>query len=186
MNNNNPSKLSDPLSGLFAAQVNSNGLVSFNTEMPTYYNVPFPLDYPALAAFYGNVDLRGSGQVYYRVATDPRARALADELVARLYPRYGGGRFAAAAVVVATWHQVGYYKKNADKTNTFQVAIATDGAESFVQFIYPSPVQWVQSFGGLDVVGLPDAKAQAGFSAADGRIHVLRGSGSDQIHNLDR
>lgn len=160
--------------------------MSFNNEMPTFFNVPFPLDYPALAAFYANVDLRGSGQVYYREDRDQRTLAHANGLVSRFYPRYQG-RFTATSVFVATWHRVGYYKKNADRTNTFQVAVATDGHETFVQFAYPSPVQWVQSFGGLaDEVGLPDAKAQAGFSAADGRIHVLRGSGSDQIHNLDR
>lgn len=166
-------------------QVNSNGLVSFNNEMPSFFNVPFPLDYPALAAFYANIDLRGSGQVYYREARDQRTLAQADDLVSRFYPRYRG-RFAAASVFVATWHQVGYYKKNADRTNTFQVALATDGHETFVQFAYPSPVQWVQSFGEMAAVGLPDSKAQAGFSAADGRIHMLRGSGSDQIHNLDK
>lgn len=165
--------------------MNSNGLVSFNNEMPSFYNVPFPLDYPALAAFYANVDLRGSGQVYYRETRDPRVAAQATALVGRFYPRLRG-RFAAAAVFVATWHRVGYYKRNADKTNTFQVAVITDGRESFVQFAYPAPIQWAQSFSGLAEVGLPDAKAQAGFSAADGRIHVLRGSGSDQIHNLDK
>lgn len=165
--------------------MNSNGLVSFNNEMPTFFNVPFPLDYPALTAFYANIDLRGSGQVYYREARDPRTLSLANDLVARFYPRLRG-QFAAASVFVATWHRVGYYKKNADRTNTFQVAIITDGRESFAQFVYPSPIQWVQTFSGLAEVGLPDAKAQAGFSAADGRIHLLRGSGSDQIHNLDR
>ncbi|KAL5241702.1 hypothetical protein ACI65C_009112 [Semiaphis heraclei] len=166
--------------------VNSNGLVSFNNEIPTFFNVPFPLDYPALAAFYANVDLRGSGQVYYREDRDPRTLGHVDSLVSRFYPRYQG-RFAATSLFVATWHRVGYYKKNADRTNTFQVALATDGHETFVQFAYPSPIQWVQSFGGsADEGGLPDAKAQAGFSAADGRIYMLRGSGSDQIHNLDR
>lgn len=108
--------------------MNSNGLVSFNNEMPTFYNVPFPLDYPALAAFYANVDLRGSGQVYYREARDARTAAMATALVGRFYPRLGG-RFAAAAVFVATWHEVGYYKKNADKTNTFQVGV---GFASFI------------------------------------------------------
>lgn len=165
--------------------MNSNGLVSFNNEMPTFYNVPFPLDYPALTAFYANIDLRGSGQVYYRETRDSRILSQVNDLIARFYPRFQG-QFVATSVFVATWHQVGYYKKNADKTNTFQVTIITDGRESFVQFVYPSPIQWVQSFSEIAEVGLPDAKAQAGFSAADGRIHVLRGSGSDQIHNLDR
>ncbi|XP_050523369.1 nidogen isoform X2 [Daktulosphaira vitifoliae] len=164
--------------------INSNGLVSFNSEMPTFFNVPFPLDYPAMAAFYANIDLRGSGQVYYRESRDSRVLGQVNELVRRFYPRQS--QFRAATAFIATWYQVGYYKKNADKTNTFQVVIFTDGFETFVLFEYPEPIQWVQSFSGIAETGLPDAKAQAGFSAADGRIHVLRGSGSDQIFNLDR
>lgn len=166
-------------------QVNGNGLLSFNNELSSSTSSPFPLDYPAMAAFHANIDLRGSGQVFYRESADPRILSQATGLVSRFYPRFRG-RYAATAVFVATWYQVGYYKKNADRTNTFQVAIITDGHESFVQFIYPSPIQWVQSYSGQSDAELPDAKAQAGFSAADGRIHMLRGSGSDQIRNLDR
>lgn len=33
---------------------------------------------------------------------------------------------------------------------------------------------------------MPDARAQAGFVAGDGRFHVLKGSGSDQVSNLNR
>lgn len=166
-------------------QVNSNGLLSFNNEFPTSTNLPFPLDYPAMAAFYANIDLRGSGQVFYRESADPRILSQATALVGQSYPRFRG-RYAATAVFVATWYQVGYYKKNADRVNTFQMAIITDGQESFVQFVYPSSVQWVQSYSGQSDTGQPDAKPQAGFSAADGRIYMLRGSGSDQIRNLDR
>ena len=39
-------------------QVNENGLLSFLTEIPTYFNVQFPLDYPLLAALYSDIDCR--------------------------------------------------------------------------------------------------------------------------------
>lgn len=177
----------DLLTGVL--QVNSNGLVSFNNEIRSFSNELFPLDYPALSAFYANIDLRGSGQVYYRETADQRTLSQADRLIGRFYPKFQE-QFRASSVFIATWYRVGYFKRMADKTNTFQVAIVSDGHETFVQFIYPEPIQWVQSSlaDDLDLIDprAVKAKAQAGFSAADGRIHMLRGSGNEQLHNLDR
>lgn len=163
-------------------QVNGNGLLSFYNEMPTFTNLSFPLDSPAVAAFYANFS---SGQVFYRESVDPMILSQATEQVNRFFPWFRG-QYSATAVFVATWYQVNYYQKNAFWTNTFQVAIITDGQESFVQFIYPPPFQWVESYSSSVDTGLSDAQAQAGFSAADGRTHMLRGSGSDQIRFLDR
>ena len=39
-------------------QVNENGLVSFLTEIPGFFNVEFPLAYPLIAALYSDVDTR--------------------------------------------------------------------------------------------------------------------------------
>ena len=47
-------------------QINSNGMLSFMTELPNFYNVPFPLDYPLIAPLYSDVDTRAAGNVYYR------------------------------------------------------------------------------------------------------------------------
>ncbi|KAF0308455.1 Sushi, nidogen and EGF-like domain-containing protein 1 [Amphibalanus amphitrite] len=47
------------------AYINSNGLLSFMTELPNFYNVPFPLDYPLIAPLYSDVDTRGAGDVFY-------------------------------------------------------------------------------------------------------------------------
>ncbi len=44
-------------------QINENGLVSFMTEVPSFYNVEFPMDYPIIAPFYADIDLRKAGQV---------------------------------------------------------------------------------------------------------------------------
>lgn len=47
-------------------KVNQNGLVSFLTDIPTFVNMQFPLDYPTIAPFYTDVDTRSQGFVYYR------------------------------------------------------------------------------------------------------------------------
>lgn len=71
------------------------------------------------------------------------------------------------------------------QVNTYQVVIATDGEETFVEFLYPQGgIQWVQGTG--QDSGLPDARAQAGFVSVNGYLYTLRGSGTDQIQNLDR
>ncbi len=51
-------------------QINENGLVSFMTEVPSFYNVEFPMDYPIIAPFYADIDLRKAGQVKYFTDTD--------------------------------------------------------------------------------------------------------------------
>ena len=41
--------------------VNENGLLSFLTEIPSFFNFEFPsLDYPIIAILYSDVDCRGS------------------------------------------------------------------------------------------------------------------------------
>jgi len=48
--------------------------VSFLTEMPNFFSIPFPLDYPVIAPFYSDVDVRGQGVVWYRYAPVLRKR----------------------------------------------------------------------------------------------------------------
>lgn len=70
-----------------------------------------------------------------------------------------------------------------DHANSFQIAVITNGNESFVELLYPErEIQWIQKE--ATPGSLPDAKAQAGFVAEDGRVFTLRGSGSHQIRNI--
>lgn len=41
-------------------------MVSFLTELPNFNNVPFPLNFPIIAPLYTDVDLSGTGSVFYR------------------------------------------------------------------------------------------------------------------------
>lgn len=163
--------------------VNSNGLLSFLTEIPSFFNIQFPLDYPVIAPLYTNVDTRGSGAVYYRETQDASLLQRATESVDEAYSY--GSDFEAKSLFIATWKDVGYHSQGADKVNTFQVVIASDGFDSYVEFLYADGgIQWIQGIG--DSSGLPDARAQAGLVSGDGRLYTLRGSGTDQIQNLDK
>lgn len=71
------------------------------------------------------------------------------------------------------------------QVNTYQIAVSSNGSHSFVEFLYPEKsIQWIQA--DSHPGGLPDAKAQAGVVALDGRLFTLKGSGTDQIQNIDK
>ncbi|XP_065209284.1 nidogen [Planococcus citri] len=173
---------SEVYSSLF---VNANGLISFITTMSQYVNMQFPLDYPVIAALYANTDIRVSGSVFYRETNDVSLLSRASQEIRQFFPN-SGARFQATSLFIATWYRVGYYNQKYDKVNTYQIVIASNNEESYVEFLYADDgIQWIQGDGQLGT-GLPDAKAQAGLVAANGRVHTLQGSGTDQIRNLIR
>ncbi len=122
-----------------------------------------------------------------------------------------GRGFEAKDLFIVTWDDVGFFDRGNDKVtenrktkfalsirnvtlvfstdcvqgNTFQLVIATDGQESFTLFAYPDKgIQWIQGIGKNP--NLPDARAQTGFVSGDGRFYLLKGSGSDQVSNLNK
>ncbi|XP_043227529.1 nidogen-like isoform X1 [Amphibalanus amphitrite] len=165
------------------AYINSNGLLSFMTELPNFYNVPFPLDYPLIAPLYSDVDTRGAGDVFYRVTYEEDELRRFDERIARYFS--GGASFQSQELLVATWDGVGYYNSRADKTNTFQLVLGWNGRETFVQFLYADDgIQWIAGEG--KTAHHKDARGQAGLISGDGRYTELRHSGTDQVRHLDR
>ncbi|XP_018565224.1 nidogen-2 [Anoplophora glabripennis] len=163
--------------------VNSNGLLSFQTEIPQFINIQFPLDYPIIAPFYSNVDTRKAGTISYYETDKPSLLQRATENVHEAY--INSADFQATSLFIVTWDGVGYYKEGEDKVNTYQVVIITDGVETYVEFLYPeNGLQWIQGTG--DRSGLPDARAQAGIISPDGKLFTLPGSGTEKVRNLDR
>ncbi|GBP55566.1 Nidogen-1 [Eumeta japonica] len=162
--------------------VNNYGVVSFRSNIPTFLNAEFPLPYPAVAGLYTNVDTSSDGTVYYRETDDNHVKLKADETVQENFPEYYD--FRATSVFVVTWAEVAAHNPSDDnKRNTFQIAIISNGTESFVEMLYPErDIQWFQGEPQTSI--LPDAKAQAGFVSEDGRVFNLRGSGSHQIRNI--
>lgn len=163
--------------------MNSNGLLSFQTEIPNFFNTEFPLDYPVIAPLYSNVDTTKAGTITYY---ETQKRSLLKRATTNVHSSFSFSEdFEAQSIFIVTWEGVGYHKGGSDKLNTFQVAIATDGEESYVEFLYPERgIQWIQGTG--DESGLPDARAQAGFVSDDGKYKMLIGSGTDQIRYLEK
>ena len=103
-------------------QVNENGLISFLTEISTFYNVQFPMDYPVIAPFYADIDTRGVGQVYWRASTQEEDRDRAANLVGKYYST---AEFQPREVVVVSWDQVGYFDMKTDKVGVWGSLVST-------------------------------------------------------------
>ncbi|XP_078048195.1 nidogen isoform X3 [Augochlora pura] len=162
--------------------VNGNGVLSFARAMQRFFNIPFPLDDPVIAPLYTHVDTRGSGRVYYGETDSPEVLARAGGMVRHAFK--DAADFMPTHVFLATWLDVGYFNERSDKVNTYQVAISSNGTHSYIELLYPdNGIQWIQ--GESHPSGLPDAKAQAGFMS-EGRMYTVKGSGTDQIQNVDK
>ncbi|XP_076239485.1 nidogen isoform X2 [Calliopsis andreniformis] len=162
--------------------VNANGVLSFARAMQRFFNIPFPLDDPVVAPLYTHVDTRASGRVYYSETDAPEVLARAGGTIRGAFT--DAADFEPIHVFLATWLDVGYYNEQNDKVNTYQVAISSNGTHSYLEMLYPeNGIQWIQ--GESHPSGLPDAKAQAGFMS-EGRMYTLKGSGTDQIQNVDK
>ena len=160
--------------------VNENGLVSFLTEISTFYSVQFPMEYPIIAPFYADIDTRGVGQVYWRASTESEDTSRAANLVQQYYTE----PFRPKEVVVVTWDQVGYYEEQTDKTNMVQLILASDGERTFSVFLFPEGgIKWVRGQGKNR--NQLDPQAQAGFMSGEGQSFLLPPSGLDQIANIE-
>ena len=97
-------------------QINDNGIISFSSR----YNVRTPLSFPLrsssamlIAPYWADVDTRGTGDVYYRQSTDPSLLARATSEIIAAFP--SSRNVTIKSLLIATWFNVGYYSRNADK-----------------------------------------------------------------------
>ncbi len=95
--------------------MNENGLISFLTEIPSFFNVQFPLEYPLVAALYSDVDCRSGGTVWYRASTDP---ALLRKAADKVKAAFQVVAFAPTEAFVATWDKVGHFERKSEKVRT--------------------------------------------------------------------
>ncbi|BFZ12302.1 hypothetical protein BsWGS_15341 [Bradybaena similaris] len=156
--------------------VNLNGHVSFDTEVPDYRaELVIPLQLPVIALFFADIDTRATGQVFYRSTSDSRHL---NRAASEIRANFGGFEtFTPKSLFIVTWDRVGYYQQQSDKTNTFQLVIATNGRDSFALFHYQEGgIQWTTSQGKF-VPFYNDKPAQAGIDGGEGNYYRLQGSG---------
>ncbi|XP_059616809.1 nidogen [Phlebotomus argentipes] len=164
--------------------VNTNGLLTFRSEYPFFANAPFPIEYPAIAPFYSNVDTSVANettQIAYYVTHDPQVLYRATDVIRNGFTNTID--FEARSLFVATWQSVGHFDQKADALNTYQVALICGDRETYVEFLYPEGgLNWIK--GDVGESGLPDVRAQAGFVSEEGEVFTLKGSGQENVKYL--
>ena len=98
-------------------QVESNGVVSFNTPLDRYSSVPLPISGRSfIAPYWADVDLRGIGEIYYRQTTNSVLLARATNEVNTLFPNQQSTNITNLFIV--TWDTVGYYPHGIDRVRS--------------------------------------------------------------------
>lgn len=135
--------------------ISNNGYVTFNSGQSNYTPQGLGAGYtgqPIIAAFYDDIDTRGTGTV-----------------------TYGNGTFGGHAAFGATWNGVGFYYLGANPTNTFQLLLvdrSDTGTGNFdIVFNYDN-VGWDSS----NDTSSAAVGYNAGQGGADGTYYQLDGS----------
>jgi hypothetical protein len=136
--------------------LNNNGNLSFGAGFSTFTSTGFPVaTFPMVAPFWADVDTRNtvvpSGVAWYQ---------------------YFDTGAPGVDTLVMTWDNVGYFASQADKLNTFQVAISDGtnpamGIGNNVCFSYDD-MQWTTGSASGGVAGFGGTPATVGVNAGDG------------------
>ena len=123
--------------------MNTNGVLSFGQRFTdtssSGRNFDFVSSPPIIAPFWDDINIRDGGVIYYRQVFDLFIIEQVQLEVSSRYPEVGF--FFPSLVFVATWDRVAQFGARNGLFNTFQVIIASDGAQSFVGFTY-GDIEW--------------------------------------------
>ncbi|MGB0423384.1 MAG: nidogen-like domain-containing protein [Flavobacteriales bacterium] len=124
--------------------VNNNGNITFNGAVSSFSASGFPFGTPMIAPFWGDVDTRGTGEVWY---------------------------FNTGSALIVSYFEVGYYNSQSDKTNNFQVVI-TNGSDplldpGFNVAFYYGDMQWTTGSASQGVGGFGGIPATVGVNSGN-------------------
>ena len=96
--------------------MNTNGVVSLDSQFTSPSPRLLPLStLKIIAPYWGDVDTRGTGQIFYRQTTDT---TLLDRVSRQLQATYSLSlNVTITNLFIATWDAVGYYYMQTDKVN---------------------------------------------------------------------
>ena len=100
--------------------MNNNGVVSFDTAVPGFTPTPFPITGSALLSpYWGDVDTRGTGNVYHRATSDSGLLASVSQEIRSIFTEFEAPNtvtpFVATYLYIATWDHVGYFSSHTDR-----------------------------------------------------------------------
>ena len=98
-------KITGLLSNTFGSQINTNGILSFNSGLYRRPQRFLLLDIPLIAPFW--VRFQSSGNIFYRVTSDVTLLQRAHDQLQELFP--SSGNFTPTTLFIATWDRVVWY-----------------------------------------------------------------------------
>ena len=128
--------------------MNTNGVTSFGQS----YTSPslggsdfdFTSSPPIIAPFWDDINILNGGMIYYRQEFSSIVANLIQQEVSSQFPEVDL-TFYPTLVFVATWDRVAAFDSSfSGRSNTFQTVIASDGALTFIRFIY-GDIEWGSS-----------------------------------------
>jgi len=100
-------------------QINDNGIISFGriynerTPQPLPLQARYERSLGIIAPYWADVDITGTGTIYYRQTTDPSLLARATNEIRAAFPN--SPNVTIRNLLIATWDNVGYYDQRIDK-----------------------------------------------------------------------
>lgn len=118
---------------IFLLKVNNNGVLSFNGPVFAFNAEPFPLNSssPMLTPYWGDVDTRGTGMVWYLQTNNSELLTMARNDVLAVYTDFDF--FNPTTLLIATWDHVGYFDQGVDLVSIFIFVVIT-----LILFLYIS------------------------------------------------
>ena len=96
--------------------------MSFNGAFRANNPDPLPISFiQFVAPFWADVDIRGTGQVFYRQTTDPDLLDRATSEIRAAYPAYK--YFNITHLFIATWDRVGYFSRHSYKVQYVAMSV---------------------------------------------------------------
>ena len=114
--------------------INTNGLISFETQLSYSGSITNPLKVSYIAPFWTDIDNRKNGYVFHRKLSDIQEMDTISDDLNQVYNL----SFVLTWAYVVTWSDVEPYVrlKEIYYRNLFQLIIATDGTNAFAIFNY--------------------------------------------------
>ncbi|CAF3615117.1 unnamed protein product [Adineta steineri] len=165
--------------------INTNGFLSFLLPIAYFFpqiTLTSYSGYAIIAPFWADIDTSiKNGSITYKYTKEEHLLKKAKELIQEGFPR--STSFEPTSILICTWTDVHSFLNKDDKKNTFQVAVVSDGTQTFSIFMY-AKLEFVSAYSPAKL-GREDRYAEAGFT--DGTAQqtvVLPGSGGEAAINL--
>uniref|UniRef100_A0A914P1I8 Uncharacterized protein n=1 Tax=Panagrolaimus davidi TaxID=227884 RepID=A0A914P1I8_9BILA len=154
--------------------VNENGIITFDRKSSQF--TPYCKPVPSgggriIAPFWADVDIRHTGNVFYRQTTDAAILQKGEHEIAFAFTDEQNIHLKWA--FISTWEEVTYFQdlgnhnESERKKNTFQVTLLTDGIQGFAIFYY-NKITWTTGDVSDGQNGLGGTPAEIGYDYGDG------------------